>query len=78
MSPRRGKNNFFKVNRGRTLSAASASAAPFPAATYGEAPLRQPKRRCKLITTLGRNNMAATGGRASAAPAERAYATPPA
>lgn len=52
-----------EVNRGRTPSAARTSPAPFPAAAYGKAPLRQRKRRCELITTLGRNNMAAAGGR---------------
>lgn len=52
-----------KVNRGPTPSAGRTFPAPFLAAAYGKAPLRQRKRRCELITTLGRNNMAAAGGR---------------
>lgn len=48
--------------------------APFPAAAYGKAPLRQRKRRCELITTLGRNN--AWRPRAGATPSGEVYATP--
>lgn len=75
MKPAPGVGNVYQVNRGRTPSAARRIPAPFPAAAYGRAPLRQRKRRRELITTLGRNNMAAAGGRCAG---RQAYATPPA